>query len=66
MEVVMQIIESTENGATLSFTKDELATLATVGLEFTQGAYTPSDEEWDTLAIGNRAEVANLFDSLPL
>lgn len=62
----MKIISSDKDGATIHFTKTEMITLAEVGLEFTQGAFAPSDQEWESLGLDSRKDIADLFAALPL
>lgn len=62
----MKIIDNTKDGAIIELTRKEIGIIGLVGLEFTQGQYSPPDEMWDSaIPDTTREQVADLFEALP-
>lgn len=62
----MNVIQTEPDGpATIEFTREEIGILGLVGLEFTQGAFSPDDEDWEDLVPWDRERVIAFFDQLP-
>lgn len=61
----MKVVQERDDGSVvIELTKHERGMVGLVGTEFTEGACSPSDEDWETLIPVEREEVANLFDRL--
>ena len=64
----MNLIQRNDDGSVVvEFTQRELGVIGSVGLELLEGAFSLSDEEWNStpLAGTSREEAAIIFDALP-
>jgi hypothetical protein len=61
----MNILSTDESGAVIELTTEELGVLKLVGVEFTQGQFSPAGDDWDDLIPRPREQVADLFSQLP-
>lgn len=60
----MKLLETRESGVLVELSRTEIGVLCDAVIEFSQGAYAPTDEQWERLNIGTRRANLELAEEL--
>lgn len=60
----MRIIDKGDEEVIIALTSEEIGVIGLVGVEFTQGAHAPDDEQWSALVPRSREYVMTVFENL--